>query len=125
MCRLGLLCNSSTASGSSNPGGTIGLSSIWAVVTFFCACQSSLHFHSFLLAFFLCFFALFQSFCFHVQMFVNGEHPSKVFSKAVENTHPRCSPKQWRTPTHESGIFYRHTEWNLLTSLCGLGLTQF
>ena len=89
MCRLGLLGNSSTASWSNDPGGTVGLGYSLAV--------GPKYFIIFLLflgyAFFLCFFVFFQPSCSHAEVF-------------------------GITFLHEFHIFYSRTEGNLFLLFC-------
>ena len=59
----GSLCNSSNASGSSDPKRAVG--TVRPSGLLFRNASCTFHFHFFLLAFFLCFFVLFQSCCSH------------------------------------------------------------
>ena len=85
-CRIYSLSNSSTASGSSDPGGTAGPSFSQAVGTFISAIFVSFHNRSSRLTFFVCFYVLFHSCCFH----------SHVFGKTLEHEfHFSCSRSEW------------------------------
>ena len=99
-CKLGSLSDLFTAQGSNYPGRTVGQSYSQAVGTFLCVRCISFHFLSFPLAFFRCFWSLFQSYCSNAPVF-------------------------GRTLVQEFHIVYSLTEWNFLFSLFCMGSTLF
>ena len=95
-CRLGSLGMSSTATGSSDPGGTVDPNySIGRRVFLFFLFVVLYGFHSFLLAFFLYFFVVFQFYCSHAEVF-------------------------GKTLLHEFHIFYINTEWTYFLRILGI-----
>ena len=96
-CRLGSLSNSSTVFGSNDLRRWSAQADVGPSALIFFRTRCTFHFHSFLLAFFLRLFVLFQTCCSHAQVF-------------------------GRTLLHEFHIFYCLSEWNLHFSLSGIDM---